>query len=524
MGFIAMSLYGQLLVGLLFLTPSAAEGQSPPLWGDLQPGPYGVGFRVLYRYDPSRSWRPTDSKIAGGSLGRPVRISVWYPACLPTGTPLPFGRYVHYSGGEKVFEEVNQALGERDATSLRRVLKEEEAFRKLLGTPTAAAGAATAAAGRFPVVVYASGLNDVAPSGSVLGEYLASRGFVVVTVPQLGSDYGRFSLGINPIDLETQVRDLEFAAATVRELSFVDCERLATAGHSMGGVAALVFQMRHPEVRAVVGLDASYGSREHKSTLTGSPYNRPNRMRVPLLDLRRADPQTDLSALSGFVFSDRYLGEFPGVAHADFTTFAMIATRFPTDIQGRTPKAAATACVTTCRYVEHFLDATLRGGDRGRTFLGNHPETNGVPERVMSLRVERGLAPPPTVVEFVQVVQRDGLERARRLLGTWQQRLPNRDVVEEAALNALGYDFLARGQLGLASNLFRLNVEAHPQSANAYDSLADGYLAQGDRASATWAYEQVLRLVAAGKVPDAGTREALRKNAEDQLKELKRRP
>ncbi|MFL5243815.1 MAG: chlorophyllase/cutinase-like alpha/beta fold protein [Gemmataceae bacterium] len=434
---------------------------------------------------------------------------------------MPFARYVDPPGGEKRFKEVNRALAERDATSLRRILKDETTFLKLLDTPTAAELDGSAAAGPFPILVYSSGLNDTAASGSLLAEYLASHGFVVVSVPQLGSDYGRFSLGVNPVDMETQIRDLEFAAAVVRELPFADRDRLAVGGHSMGGVAALVYQMRHPEVGAIVGLDASYGSRDLKSVLTSSAYYRPGRVRVPLLDLRRADAQVDLSAIDALDFSDRYFLEFSGVAHADFTTFPMIAMRFPTDIQGRTPEAARTAFETTCRYIEHFLDATLRGGQQGKAFLAERPENNGVPKEVVTLRLRRGLAPPPTAVDFAQNVERNGLEEARRLLGAWQKRLPGRDIIEEPALNALGYDFLARARLRLATDLFRLNADAHPASANAYDSLAEGYLAQGDRSSAAQAYEKVLEILATDK-GSGRPEDALRKNAKDKLRELKR--
>src|SRR5690242_10630241 len=38
------------------LSATAQTGKAP-LWGGLQPGPYRVGFRYIYRFDKTRTWR-----------------------------------------------------------------------------------------------------------------------------------------------------------------------------------------------------------------------------------------------------------------------------------------------------------------------------------------------------------------------------------------------------------------------------------------------------------------------------------
>jgi uncharacterized membrane protein len=64
----------------------------------------------------------------------------------------------------------------------------------------------------------------------------------------------------------------------------------------------------------------------------------------------------------------------------------------------------------------------------------------------------------------------------------------------QADTNSLGYQLLRRGQTDAAIRIFRLNVETYPRSANAADSLAEAYLASGDRALAAAAYQRVLAL------------------------------
>ena len=63
-------------------------------------------------------------------------------------------------------------------------------------------------------------------------------------------------------------------------------------------------------------------------------------------------------------------------------------------------------------------------------------------------------------------------------------------VVNEDLLNEVGYDLLGQGKSDLALAAFRLNVAEHPQSANAYDSLGEGYSHAGDRKQAIAAYKK----------------------------------
>ena len=50
-------------------------------------------------------------------------------------------------------------------------------------------------------------------------------------------------------------------------------------------------------------------------------------------------------------------------------------------------------------------------------------------------------------------------------------------VDSEAAINAFGYALLGKQRVAEAIEVFKLNVEAYPNSANVYDSLGDAYQA-----------------------------------------------
>lgn len=64
----------------------------------------------------------------------------------------------------------------------------------------------------------------------------------------------------------------------------------------------------------------------------------------------------------------------------------------------------------------------------------------------------------------------------------------------EPELNQLGYQLLRTGKPKDAIEIFKLNVEAHPQGFNAYDSLAEAYASTGERELAIQNYKKSIEL------------------------------
>ncbi|HEX5010748.1 MAG TPA: DUF2911 domain-containing protein [Planctomycetota bacterium] len=67
-------------------------------------------------------------------------------------------------------------------------------------------------------------------------------------------------------------------------------------------------------------------------------------------------------------------------------------------------------------------------------------------------------------------------------------------LAAEADLNTLGYQYLQGGRIDDALAIFRRNVEAHPDSWNAYDSLAEACAAKGDKKTAIEMYGKALAM------------------------------
>lgn len=66
--------------------------------------------------------------------------------------------------------------------------------------------------------------------------------------------------------------------------------------------------------------------------------------------------------------------------------------------------------------------------------------------------------------------------------------------IGESDINAFGYRLLNRRQVNEAIEVFKLNVEAYPRSANVYDSLGEAYMLRGDREKAIESYRRALAI------------------------------
>jgi len=64
----------------------------------------------------------------------------------------------------------------------------------------------------------------------------------------------------------------------------------------------------------------------------------------------------------------------------------------------------------------------------------------------------------------------------------------------EGELDSLGYHLLHLNQYQEAIRIFQLNIEAYPQSGDAYDSLAEAYVDDGNKEQAIANYRKSLQL------------------------------
>jgi hypothetical protein len=84
------------------------------------------------------------------------------------------------------------------------------------------------------------------------------------------------------------------------------------------------------------------------------------------------------------------------------------------------------------------------------------------------------------------------LEKKGDAKGAEALRAKALSVATEVEVNQAGYTLLGQNKVDEAITLFQKNVKDHPDSWNAYDSLAEAYALKGDKAQATANYRKAL--------------------------------
>lgn len=359
-------LQGWIALALLALAApigAAVPGRSShPLWGNLSPGDYGVGFKRIWQLDTSRVWSRSpaiDSET--GTVARPLRIDVWYPASCDGSDVMPLSGYVEIASPGPAFDDLVFLTHRWDTYSYHGLAKGDDSYDELMEAKTGACLHAPAANGRFPLVVYSAGWFNRSPDNSILGEYLASHGFVVATVPQLNPGLWTYNFTSDARSVENQIRDLEVAIGALIDDPSVDRTHVAAMGYSTGGDVALLLQGRNPLVDAVVGLDASW-TLSSDNDVAGSAFFLPARHKVPLLALRRPtdDTATADQVLESLTAAPRLVVEIPGADHGTFSDDPP-----EQSLLGAGSADAVAKHTAMARAVREFLHAVLDGGSGG---------------------------------------------------------------------------------------------------------------------------------------------------------------
>jgi dienelactone hydrolase len=335
-----------------------------------------------------------------------------------------------------------------------------------------------------PAVLLLHMCNTDRSSWDPVGRQLSAAGIHALALDYRG--YGESS-GERFTELPPQQRqkltekwpgDIDAAYAFLVSQDGVDKSRVGAGGGSCGVTQAVNVARRHPEVKSLVLLAGS-------SDAGGRRYLLQNAW-LPVFTSAAADDQFG----AGVVTEMRWLAELNGNPRNTFVGF--------------------------------------KDGKHGTEIFGPHPE---LPKQIVAWYVDtlvKEPADPKTPVtakrtpasEFWTALDSPGgVEKAAALFHEARQKDPNAYLFPENVLNLAGYERLQAGATKEAVAIFQLNVEAYPQSANAQDSLGDGYLADGQKDLALAAAKKCLEML----VADQGTDEfkkAVRASAEEKIAKL----
>jgi hypothetical protein len=481
----------KVLSGLIILLLAAGSGWAGPKSpGDgLPAGPFTPGFRLLETSDETRSFPSADG--AGGGA-RPMRIYVWYPAKPTAAARMRLDDYVRMA-----LEDFRpHALPVPLAKGL-----DPGALAGLRARPVQAALDAEAAPGRFPVLVFGQGLFFESPlSNFILCEYLASHGYVVATCPLLGTLYRLVNIDVE--DVETEVRDMEFAGAEAGRLPFAEPGRLGIIGFDLGGMAGLIMTMRDIRVGAFLSLDSGILDRHRSGLPAAHPQYREERFRVPWMHLTQArsirseeDRAGKPSLFERKAYGASYLVHVPTTNHGDFSSYAALGIAFEGPGYWNAPLGAGAKPLYEgiCLAALAFFDAHLKGDRGGLEEMLRAGPDSGRP----GFRIEHkpGQAAPPTEAVLIDNIINRGVAAARPEIERLAAAHPGTTLIGESVLGWLAAYFQYWwGREDEALGVLELNVALHPGSSSAHDSLGEAYAGRGRTDEAIRSFRKSLEL------------------------------
>jgi len=170
-------------------------------------------------------------------------------------------------------------------------------------------------------------------------------------------------------------------------------------------------------------------------------------------------------------------------------------------------------------------------GGHGTDMFKVHPELPGIIVNwfVTTLIKTPGHAPADTVASAAiidQIRTPGGVAQVTQQLEDARRKDPQAQLFPEITVSIIGQDHMRAGETKLAVEVLQLVLLAYPQSADAYESLAEAYLADGQKNLARRHGEKALALLDAHTMPASSwsdtepRRSEIRQGSQDLLKKL----
>lgn len=125
---------------------------------------------------------------------------------------------------------------------------------------------------------------------------------------------------------------------------------------------------------------------------------------------------------------------------------------------------------------------------------GHYPGEAIIYNQLRVVYAQAGKPVPPSPEDFMEAALQGKAEEVSALYEKAKEAFPGWILFEESRMNWLGYQLLNKGEVENAIRIFKVNVDAYPQSWNVYDSLAEGYMNNEQWDKARKYYQKSLEL------------------------------
>jgi tetratricopeptide (TPR) repeat protein len=500
-----------------------------PQWGNLAVGAHAVGFRLLETWDRGRAERPSiafNGRRDTSTYGVPMQIGYWYPAQRPLkARPMSYFDLAVATLNRERFGRLgttDSVAARREVTQIVRIGGGDTAqlalhVSRTLAQPTASFLHATPASGRFPVAIIAAG--GWLGSSTVLAEYLASHGWIVIATTGQTRQSGAWQVSQSALAIETGVQAIEFAIARAQEFRGADVSRLALIGVNFDSFSALEYQMRYMRAAAVVTINGWETIEERAAVLRSSPWYEATRLRVPLLNVHwdeRQSAPANFAFLDSLKYSERRSLTIEGLDH-----FGLVLNPLSIASAGARRHEGYQFLI---RAVHSTLERAV-GGSNDR-FLERTPTDVGFPAVNVTEHWHRAALPAvPTRAEFFAIIaEQMDVATAVRLFREARARDSTVSLFNEADINLASFRLQRSQRMDDAIAVQQLAAEAYPASHLARNSLGNTRLAAADTVGALREFDLALELLEKSPLLSAADKETLRGLWRAKVTRLRRTP
>jgi tetratricopeptide (TPR) repeat protein len=480
------------------LISTLARGSDAPSFTfSNKPGAHAAGFRVVLQYDYTRTYLyRTDpaGQPYHGELARPIQTLIWYPAQKSAAAHVTYGDYLALFATEENFSPTS-------AEAEQRVRDAEKDHDASPAPVMSAVKDAKPEAGDYPLVIYAPSYSAPAFENVDLCEYLASYGYVVIASPAMGAHTSAMTGDLEGI--HAQAADISFLIGFARTLPYADLSQIAVAGFSWGGISNFFAAAQDSRITALVALDGS--ARYYPKLIEESKSVYPQNMSLPVLfftqdyisleDINQYKLDISENVLNQMKHSDVYIVHMRELDRGEFSSLFQRSPGYWKEKKTNefSLQETSESYGWMAQYCLQFLNAYLKHDGGAMAFLKNSPIKNEIPAHLLTVDFRPAKGFPPTIAGMAAELNKRGFSHADEVYAEAKKQDPEMKI-DNDALNSWGYALMRQGHLPEAIEIFKLNVDLHPDSSHIHVSLGEAYEKSGQKDLAISNYKKALEI------------------------------
>jgi tetratricopeptide (TPR) repeat protein len=506
------------LLSVVITAPINAQGEFQT---SLPQGTHKVGFTQKVYFDPGRP--PLAEQRKEFQSGRAVHLSTWYPASVKSGSKqMNFNEYVDFFDS-MINPDAPTAASKKAGLKLinyymSQIGGDTVLFNKnlpdLMKSPTNSYLNASYLPGEYPVLIY----PEAPYLSSLLCEYLASHGYIVVCVSRFGNLNAEFEWQ-NVRGIETLVQDCQFALARVKERFKLNDPKIAAMGVGMNASAGLAWMMRSPKVGALVSLEGGILTGYEFDLIKKSPFYDVTAANKPMLVLHSPHESVDPGFIENYKYADRYMAFLPGMKEFYYLNYGVWENSIK-DLLGPAPGDTKKGFEVVSQYTLQFLNATLKGSAEGQQFLDKTPAQAGIPDGIIKFSKKTALLIPPAKSDLDKIYATSGFDGLMKEVNKYINE--DKHALSFDTMTAFGTDFIQSRAFEQCIQWSVTFQGSYPDAVTAYSIAGRCYLELGRKENALTMYSKALEILPFDDHLDESSKARMKTAIEQRIEQLRK--